>query len=860
MKARKFLCIALIFAMLLSLSVLPVFAAAGDQGIELLGASMRITGEQGLRFVGRIAKSGSITLTEGENANFGILLIPQSALAANATITKDTPNVLQVPAKNLMGQAAVEAVGLTYDGDYTYFSAVQIGIPVEFYGTEWVARAYVIDGSSDYHYSEQMKRSIKGVAESIVADGSAPADQKTAANTVINDYNANDGAVPVPFERLAVLTAYPEYPAEIARDTLYSVNVTQGLKNQPLTVYNQAAGYSFFDKGNSSTRVLGASDSNRRFCEFAFSDMGVTVHIKVNKSFSTYSVSPSSKNFPTSYADGVISVTLNQPEYFVVMLDNDYNTALAVFADAPETNVPVKGTSNLVYVDTDGSITDPSNLITYAGGNNEVIKISKNYAKIYIAPGAVLKKRVVFTRADSGNTAYHCGISGRGMILDPYSDAAISDQNNVPSYTDWNGSSDSPQNLRSTVVFHGYGCTMEDVKVVNSANFNVAFKQDFCYANHVKLLSTEMSTDGFTCVAGSGEEETDGVVENCFVYVGDNALVIGNASDKTGYRFRNITIGTTCAAIYPQHNANTTLEDIYVFRADDGLINVYENNVGSQTVNITNLDALACVKTPWLFGAKGNPGTATKTFNLNNVVMRYNTGESGSFTPGASTNAKTLFINRDDSTTNTSGFVLNLTNLYVGGTRIDGAYDKARFGYSSSGANTADTTYSGYGFSATFVKDNDHLPACSAVPAAKTANYTYTGNAYTGVEHDWTRYQSYKCNLTKSGNAYTVTTTQSESATWGMSKDITDYIRANGTGSYTVTLGNISKGVTVYVVKCSASNGTTTSVVNGTSVSSGSNKTVNFAVDDAGAVWQIIIKSNATSGSFTVTNPVVSKK
>ena len=197
------MCIALlIFTMLLSLSVLPVFAAPGDQDIELLGASMRITGEQGLRFVGRIAKSGSITLTEGENANFGILLIPQSALAANATITKDTPNVLRVPAKNLMGQAAVEAVGLTYDGDYTYFSAVQIGIPVEFYGTEWVARAYVIDGSSDYHYSEQMKRSIKGVAESIVADGSAPADQKTAANTVINDYNANDGAVPVDLSSL----------------------------------------------------------------------------------------------------------------------------------------------------------------------------------------------------------------------------------------------------------------------------------------------------------------------------------------------------------------------------------------------------------------------------------------------------------------------------------------------------------------------------------------------------------------------------------------------------------------------------------------------------------------------------------
>lgn len=843
-----FIALVMIFAAL----AIPAAADPAAQTPEILGASIRTEGEQGLRFVGRIPKAGDISLTAGGNdVNFGILLIPESELAANEEITVNTATIVNVPAKILMSQAAVEAVGVDYDADYYYFSAVQLGIPAEFYGTNLVARAYVNDHGT-YYYSVQAKRSVQYVAQTINdLGGEVPA----YITKVLEDYEAVGSDILVDgTQLLSTLVTYPEYAAYINRDILYSVSVNQGLNNKPLTVYNETTGYSHFDKDNAKSRVLGASDSNRRFCEFAFGGAEVTVRIKVNKSFNTYTVSPTSKNFETSYQDGVISVRLDRPEYFVLILDNDYNTALSVFADAPETNVPAKGASNVVYVDTDGSITDPSNLITYAGENNEVIQISKNYAKIYIAPGAVLKKRVVFTRADSSNTAYHCGISGRGMILDPYSDIASSDQNNIPSYTDWNGSSNTPQNLQSTVVFHGYGCTIEGVKVVNSANFNVAFKQDFCYANHVKLLATEMSTDGFTCVAGSDAGETEGVVENCFVYVGDNALVIGNANGKIGYRFRNITIGTTCAAIYPQHNANTTLEDIYVFRADDGLINVYESDVGSQTVNVTNLDALDCVKTPTLFSTNGDEGTATKTFNLTNVVMRLTTGSNSSFTPGTTTASYTSIYN---SNSNSSGYVLNLTNVYMGGQPLYSGTTYSTIMVNS--AYTAGATYSGNGVTVNIARDNATLPEIVAVPSANVANYTYTGTAYVGVERDWARYQSYKCNVTKSGSTYTVTTTQSGSTTWGVSKDITDLVLANGTGNYTLTLGNVNKSVTVYVVKCAANNGTTTKVVNGTSVSSGSNRTVNFTVDDAGAAWQIIIKSNVTNGSFAVTNPTIVK-
>ena len=843
MKTRIF---GLFLALVLILAALAVPASAdpGVQGIEILGASIRTEGEQGLRFVGKIQKTGDIALTTGNDANFGILLIPETQLAANAEITEGTTDVMVVPAKYLLDQAAVEAVDLTYDGDYYYFSAVLTGIPAEFYGTNLVARAYVNNGGT-YSYSAQVKRSVQYVAQAIKTEqgGSAPA----YVDTVLADYEAVGSDILVNAQNLSALVTYPEYPAYISRDTLYSVSVSQGLSNKPLTVYNETADYSHFLYDSTQSRALGAMDGNRRFCEFAFDGAAVRVKIKVNKNFSTYTVSPTSKGFESTYANGVITVTLEKPEQFVVILDNDYNTALAVFADKPETNVPAKGASNVIYVEGDNNITDPSGVASYTGTNNEVLLVSKNNAKVYIAPGAVLKKRVVFTRADNNNnSAYHCGIFGRGIILDPYSDIASSNQNSIPSYTDLGNA----QSLQGTVTFHGYGCTMEDVKVVNSANFNVLFKQDYGHTNNVKLLSTEMSSDGFTTTASKGNDPGSGWIENCFVYVGDNALVIQNDSGKTGYRFQNITIGTTCAAIYPQHNANTTLEDIYVFRADDGLINVGQSGVGSQTVNITNLDALDCVKTPTLFKAWKSPGTATKTYNLTNVVMRYTTGGNGSFTPGSNTASNISISNTNSSS---SGYVLNLTNLYMGGQQVNGT--NSLMGNNSNYYSSAYPTSNG--ITINFAVNGANLPAHTSVPVAQTANYTGGADVVAGPVRDWTRYQSYKCKVAKSGNAYTVTdSTGGESSQWGLSYNLTEYVKANGTGTYTVTF-NTNKSVDWYVVKTSNTTGDTTKMQSG----SASSKTITITVNNVqDYTYQIVLKAPSTStGSFTLNSSSFSK-
>lgn len=219
MKTRLF---SFFIALILILTALAVPAAAepGVQGIEILGASIRTEGEQGLRFVGRILKTGDISLTTGDEANFGILLIPESQLPANTVITKDTETVQIVPAKYLLDQTSVEAIGLNYDGDYYYFSAVLTGIPAEFYGTNLLARAYVDNGGT-WSYSAQVKRSVQYVAQ-MISDlgGEVPA----YITKALEDYENFGSDILVDASQLSSIVTYPEYPACISRDTLYKLN------------------------------------------------------------------------------------------------------------------------------------------------------------------------------------------------------------------------------------------------------------------------------------------------------------------------------------------------------------------------------------------------------------------------------------------------------------------------------------------------------------------------------------------------------------------------------------------------------------------------------------------------------------
>ena len=190
MKMKKIFSILLVLATVFGLfgALTVTTSAAATQVPEVLGASIRTTGNQGLRFVGRVAKVGGATLVAdgSDNVNFGLLLIPESSTDGSA-ITVNTANVTNVQAKKLMTAADVTAVGLTYNSDYYYFAAVLIDIPANFYGTQIVARAYV-NKSGSYTYSDSSaatsKRSIQYVAQTIAALGG---DIPSFVTAVLND-------------------------------------------------------------------------------------------------------------------------------------------------------------------------------------------------------------------------------------------------------------------------------------------------------------------------------------------------------------------------------------------------------------------------------------------------------------------------------------------------------------------------------------------------------------------------------------------------------------------------------------------------------------------------------------------------
>lgn len=627
MKKRIFISmLSLLLVMAALFGYAGVVSAASNDRFYVEGAQIRTTEPQGLRFVAHLDKS-LYNLTYGKDANFGILVARKDQLPAGAEITME--NATAVPAVNLLEETDTRCS----------FTVVITNQPAEYYGVELLARAYVIEDGT-VHYSNQISRSIKQVAELILEQNRDPDDVAVAQEVLAKYREVGADSLIHADDLWNTLIAYPEYPEQIARDYMYSVTVEQGSKSEKLTVYNQTEAYFYQDR-------FDGGDTNRRFCEFAFGGKPVTVHIRVNRDFDTYAVVPTSKGFASTYADGVISVTLTKPEQFLIILDDDVNTALAVFADAPETDVPVKGAEGVIYVEGWNQITNNAD----ATLENGVLTINGQYTQLYLAPGAVLTARVVTT-----SDAYQAKIFGRGALLDP---ASLIYQESEHGFD--NSTSDSAHFVR----IQGYTSTIKDVKLLDSRGYNLNITRGNCTVQNVKILSTMMTTDGITTSAEGGS----GYIKDCFVYCGDNALVpvVDVTRADAGYSFTNITVGTTCSAIYPQHGVRSTFTDIYVFRADEGLISMKEEDNNAKYLTVNNLDALDCVRTPRLFYAT-KQGDAEKILTLNKVLMRYTTGSSNvSATPGTTTNAKTMIDFADDAGSN---FTINATDWYVGGNLI----------------------------------------------------------------------------------------------------------------------------------------------------------------------------------------------
>ncbi len=420
------------------------------------------------------------------------------------------------------------------------------------------------------------------------------------------------------------LTIYPEFPERIGRDYMYSVSVTQGDKTATLPVYNHCQDEPHYIRDNVG------GDNYRRFSIFAFSGEQVKVDVKVGCDFESYCVMPSAKGLKSEFKDGVISVYLNKPEYFMIRLDDDTNTILSILADYPEypLDVPSKNDPNVTWI---SGVVEPESGITILSEDNKTL---------YIEPGAVLFSRVKLEGAN-------CKILGRGAIVDPFENfykfnstgQTESKGVKLAQLTGQNGLFDGPVLLDA----HCYNFNVGGGSVVRNA----------------KALSVMITSDGL-------QIWSNGLAERCFVHVGDNGIVFSGSNVQA----RDITIGTTCGALFPQGGtSNCKLENIYVFRADGGLINNRYNNgkedppEREHSVDIIGLYADDCTSLPWFFQGQ-DMGRLKKVFNIVNATSCATRGTESIYDTH---NGNFIRFDTTEGHIFTDNYTLNIKNLYVDG-------------------------------------------------------------------------------------------------------------------------------------------------------------------------------------------------
>ncbi len=452
------------------------------------------------------------------------------------------------------------------------------------------------------------------------------------------------------------LIVYPQYDERIPRCYDYGVTVHQGNQSEKLTVYNRNT------SGEEMALRCFKPDFNRRFCEFAFTGE-VRVDIEVCHDSSSYSILPSAKEYRNEYHDGIISVWLDENDTsFILRLDDDDDSILSVFADAPENYEIDKHDGSVLYVDEKWY--DPDE-----GG--AVYTVPEKIKTVYIAPGCVLYSRLFVQTKD-------VTVCGHGILLDPYSNV-------------YDTSITSEENSKMVLRVKANHTTIEDIKVIDAQNFNLFLEggSDHTVKN-VKCLSSRITTDGIAVGAGYHH------ISECI-------------------------IGTTCAAIFPQHRSpyEIAFRDIYVFRANEGIVNNWFNGAQIQSemkhMTFENLDCSDVLDTPWIFDGK-NMGDAEKYYTFRNCRFANIRGASV-IKSWDSTAGKAVFVTNSEKDLHTSNYIMEFQNCTIDGKPIT----------SPSDLNPQLTE----GNEVAFQIQNDSMP--EIIPVGKhTVNHVYEKKVYIG--------------------------------------------------------------------------------------------------------------------------------
>ncbi len=447
---------------------------------------------------------------------------------------------------------------------------------------------------------------------------------------------------------------YPEYPEYdkngnliLPRDYDYEVYVNDGVNETQIPVYNASR------NKNTFVTVNGKSDSYRRFSEFSFSGK-VTVKIKVKGQMSSYAVLPSSKGLNSTYdaQTGTISVTLTEPQNFLIRLNDDQNTVLSIFAEDfwDSTEVPANGSATNVIVFGEGvnNIEKGTLNTNYRISADGEFSVTSN-TKVYLKPGAIVTYRFSII-ASMNNTYKHSAesnitIDGRGAFIDPRSDR---DNDGVCMFYCSNDNN----------------VTIKNVKFLDAHCFNIhmSLTQNVNIDN-IKILSSEISSDGISFLSTTTDtNKNTGTVTNSFIYCSDNAFV---ASSAEGIDITNCVVGTGYGIVFPQGPIRDLLVDnIDVFRMGDLFRARVDRNSYKDTWNITvsNIRAEDALKATAFIRLR-DQGHSEKNVILKNISL-----------PAGSYSESSKYVANERAVANvatTSNAYFTLIDVFIGGKKVE---------------------------------------------------------------------------------------------------------------------------------------------------------------------------------------------
>ncbi len=212
-------------------------------------------------------------------------------------------------------------------------------------------------------------------------------------------------------------------------------------------------------------------------------DFPATLEVSPSRPSTAASIHPVAKNIPASVVEGVVRLTLAQPEKISVSISGF--KALYVFAQAPETNPPDPADSSVVTFPA-GQITEAP-LLTLEEGQT-----------LYLPGGAVLKGRI-HVKGKSG-----IRICGHGIF-----DGSFYDK-------------DAGQAVPSIILERCPGVLVEDITMVRPQAWMLVLAAcQGATVRNLKEIGEVVSSDGID-VLGS----RDVLIEDCFLHNNDDCVVI----------------------------------------------------------------------------------------------------------------------------------------------------------------------------------------------------------------------------------------------------------------------------------------------------------------------------------------------